>query len=200
MNPVVTPFGTNVLVLRESSPPPAAWFTSNELERASTFRLPKRRDEYLLSRAAAKQLALDLGICSEPQDCGIEDRRLTLNGQPSDWRVSLSHSAPYAGATISRDPVGVDVQVVRPFDDDAARLFLADAEIAVMLSSTIAHRLLHFWCAKEAAWKRHSPRYQTLRQVPLVLLEQLETSLRFDDATTITLDDVIVAFSAPLRQ
>ncbi len=32
---------------------------------------------------------------------------------------------------------------------------LTDEETEAMSRCSIAHRLLHFWCAKEAEWKRH---------------------------------------------
>lgn len=195
MQIVPTPWSPGVLVLRWETPPPEEWFSAGELAHAASYRLQKRRDEYLLSRAAAKQLAANLTISPAPVQCQVDGRRLIVPGDLEGWRVSVSHSAPYAAAAISRDAVGVDVQVIRPFDDDAAHLFLSPLEIEAMQRCSIDHRLLHFWCAKEAAWKRRSEQFLTMRQLPLELIEERESSLRFDDAQTVRIDDVIVAWS-----
>jgi len=173
-----------------------AYFTSEELAIANAFKLEKRRDEWLLARFAAKLLALDRGIVDNPRDfvvkCGWGQTPTTLNGF-----VSLSHSAPYAAAAIDREPVGIDIQVVRDVSESAAHLFLTDAETAAMQRCAIADRLLHFWCAKEAAWKPRSHSYTTLKQLPLQLCEELADELRFDIVETRRLDDVILAITRP---
>ena len=198
MNVVPTPWGRNVLVVAGDAPDPSL-FTAAELEETAAFRLEKRRTEWMLSRAAAKRLAAELGICGDPLECSVRERRLLVGGRPAPWYLSLSHSPPYAAAALSPDPVGIDVQVVRPFAAEAAHLFLREEEIEAMQRCAIEHRLLHFWCAKEAAWKRRSQKFATMRQLPLTLLEEGETSLRFDDAETIAIDDVIVAVSGLRR-
>lgn len=194
MRVVPVPWGPNALVV-EGEDVDLAMFTPAELRETERFRLARRRSEWLLSRAAAKRLALDLDLCRDLRSCRVEHRMLVVDDLPTPWRVSLSHSFPYAGVTIMRDGAGIDVQVVRPFALEAAHLFLTEAEIEMMQRCSIADRLLHFWCAKEAAWKRHSPRFATLRQVPLRLLEEGPESLRFDDAETVRIGDLVVAVS-----
>ena len=165
------------------------WFNDRELESIAELRLEKRRNEWMLSRIAAKQLALDLGICVAPAACTVEDRRI------GDWHVSLSHSGSYAAAAIDRSPVGVDVQVVRELKESAAHLFLSDQEEQAMRSLVIPNRLLHFWCAKEAAWKRRGGEIPTLKRVPLRLSSVSSNELLFDEAETVALGDVIVALT-----
>lgn len=194
MRVVPLPWGPNAFVV-EGEDVDAAMFAPEELRETERFRLMRRRSEWLLSRAAAKRLAVDLGLCSDPRSCRVENRILVVDGLATAWRVSLSHSAPYAGVTISREGAGIDVQTVRPFAFEAAHLFLTEDEIETVLRCSVADRLLHFWCAKEAAWKRHSPRFATLRQVPLQLLEERAGSLRFDDAETVRIGEVVVAVS-----
>lgn len=128
----------------------------------------KRRREYLLSRAA-------LGM---------------LGPAPHS---SLSHSGDYAAAIIGDVPVGVDVQVVRPLSERAAHLFLTDDEQADMERCSIANRILHFFCAKEAAWKSHGGTIPTLKQVPLKLKEETASGLLFDAAATYATADIVVA-------
>lgn len=179
----------NVLVWTADAPVDAL-FSEAELAQARQFKLPKRRDEWLLARAAAKQLALDLGITDDPRTLAIE------RPQTAGWYVSLSHSGAYAGAAFARHPIGLDVQVIREIAEWSTHLFLSDGEAAEMRDCKIDQRVLHFWCAKEAAFKR-APDYVTMKQTPLRLLEERENGLLFDGAETIRIDDFIVAITRP---
>jgi phosphopantetheinyl transferase len=134
------------------------------------FKLEKRRREWMLSRGAAALL-------------------------PDAPFVSYSHSAPYAAAAKDRAPVGIDVQVVREIDERITHVFLTDEETAMMSRCRIAHRLLHFWCAKEAEWKRHGGATLTLKKTPIQLIEESERGLLFDVVETVAIDDVIVALT-----
>ena len=171
----------------------AQCFSRSELETASSFKLQKRRDEWLLSRYAAKRFAVELGVVEEARACVVERPVLFVDGQPTSWFVSLSHSAPYAGAALSHEPIGLDVQVVRDIAEWSSHLFLSDAEAEVMRGCSLAWRALHFWCAKEAAWKKQSDEYATMKQLPLRLTEERANGLRFDRVETILAGDVIVA-------
>ncbi|HEX3581576.1 MAG TPA: 4'-phosphopantetheinyl transferase superfamily protein [Thermoanaerobaculia bacterium] len=106
---------------------------------------------------------------------------------------SLSHSGDYAAAMIGDVPVGVDVQVVRPLSERAGHLFLSDEEQSDLERCTIEHRILHFFCAKEAAWKAHGGAIPTLKQIPLKLKEETITGLLFDAAATYATGEIIVA-------
>ncbi|HUR82014.1 MAG TPA: 4'-phosphopantetheinyl transferase superfamily protein [Thermoanaerobaculia bacterium] len=177
--------------------PPTAnhFFTAAELDVATSFKLQKRRDEWLLSRYAAKALALELRIANDPLAIAVERPVLFVEGQPTPWFVSLSHSAPYAAAALSRQPVGIDVQVVREIAEGSSHLFMSDDEADVMKRCAIAHRALHFWCAKEAAWKRRSDEFHTMRQLPLRLVEERAEGLLFDQVATRLAGDYIVAIT-----
>jgi hypothetical protein len=134
------------------------------------FKLEKRRREWLLSRAAARML-------------------------PDRAVVSYSHSAPYAGAAKDDEPVGIDVQKIRRIDERTVHLFLTDSEAEEMRRCALPQRLLHFWCAKEAAWKQRLGMTNTLKQTPIRLEAELENGLRFDIVETIEIGDVIVALT-----
>ena len=172
-----------------------AFFTRAELDTAAAFKLQKRRDEWLLSRFAAKRLALELGIVSDPRTCTIERPVLYVEGEPTSWFVSLSHSASYAGAALSREPVGIDVQVVRAIAEWSSHLFMSDAEAEVMRACGLQHRALHFWCAKEAAWKRRSDEFSTMKQLPLRLVAERADGLLFDQAETRLEGELITALT-----
>ena len=197
MKTIDTPWGDRVLVMRQEGDVVIPTLTESELAIANAFKLASRREEWLLSRVAAKQLAMQLGLIDDPRAVAIERPFLVVDGIPSDWRVSLSHSAPYAGAAIARDPIGIDVQIIRELDERAAHLFLSDEETQQMLVSTLPHRILHFWCAKEAAWKQRSDEFATLKQVPLALVEERASGLLFDAVETAILGDVVVAVTRP---
>ena len=159
-----------------------SWLRDDELAIARAFPREKRRREWTLARVAAKVLAKRRGL----GDIAVE-RPL----------VSVSHSGPWAAAAIDTAPVGVDVEVVRDVSERAARHFLIEREIAQMESCTIPHRLLHFWCAKEAAWKQRCGSIPFLKQVPLTLLECGGHAAAFDSVETYAVGDVIVALPRP---
>lgn len=173
------------------------WFTSDELAVAGGFRLAKRQEEWLRSRTAAKQLALHLGLASDPRACLVARPRLIIEGVESPWYVSLSHSRGWAAAAIDRAPVGVDLEVVRPIDERAAHLFLRDEEIEAMRSCSLPDRLLHFWTAKEAAWKQRSEEFATLKQLPLELIDTLANGLAFESVTTERRGDLVLGVTRP---
>jgi phosphopantetheinyl transferase len=195
MRTIDTPWEDRVLVMRQEGEDTEIphWFAPAEWSAAAAFKLPTRRNEWMHSRMTAKQLAMKLGIADDPRAITVARPSLVIDGTQSDWRISLSHSAPYAGAAIAREPIGIDVQLIRDLDERAAHLFLSPEETELMLSCTLPHRILHFWCAKEAAWKQRSDEFATLRQVPLRLLDKRASGLLFDVVETLVVDDVIVA-------
>ena len=163
-----------------------SWYTAEELSIAGSFHLQKRREEWLGSRYAAKRLAMDRGLCSDPSQFDVA---------ASVLHRSISHSAPYAAAAIDDRPIGIDVQVIRSISENAAHLFLTDEETEAMQSVVLPDRLLHFWCAKEAAWKQGGGAAGTLKRVPILLEEVRDRGLRFDTVETIRIDDVVVALT-----
>ena len=173
------------------------WFTAEELAIANGFKLRKRREEWLRARTAAKELALQRAIVDDPRKCLIARPRLILDGVESMWFVSISHSQGFAAAIIAESPVGIDIEAVRNLDERAAHLYLSGDEADAMRRCTIANRALHFWCAKEAAWKQRSGDFETLKQLPLRLMNQRNDGLDFDHSTTRRLGDLIVATTPP---
>lgn len=172
------------------------WFTEEELREAEGLRREKRRDEWMAARFAAKQLALTRGLCADPRGCSVVRPRLVVEGDEPHY-VSISHSGRFAAAAIDDRPVGIDVQEIRDVDERTSKFFLTQPEIKAMRSCAIAHRLLHFWCAKEAEWKRRGGDPLTLKQVPLALVAESASGLRFDSVETVALPDAIVALTRP---
>lgn len=194
MRELATPWSDRILVLqREEGEELEELFSSAELAKAAAFRLQKRRDEWLLGRLAAKHLAERHVPGVDPRDVTVRRGVLTIAGEPTSWRVSLSHSGDYAGALIAREPVGLDVQVVRSIPERMTHLFLSESETEMMHGCALSERVLHFWCAKEAAWKQRSSEFATLKQLPFTLLDASADALRFDTVETRRIGDVIVA-------
>jgi phosphopantetheinyl transferase (holo-ACP synthase) len=171
------------------------WFSPGEVALAASFRAPKRIEEWKRSRIAAKRLALDLGLCASARDCVVD--RPWLRAPDAVRHVSISHSHGYAGAAIDVEPVGIDVEQIRELEESAAHLFLSEAETDDMRGCSIAHRVIHFWAAKEAAWKKCGGAIETLKRVPLKLEAEAATGLRYDDVETFATDDVVVALTRP---
>lgn len=168
------------------------------LELAALDRMAgKRRREWALGRIAAKRLAAQHGI-SDPRDCVVERGRLVSVAGATLCHLSISHSGPYAAAVAGRGPVGVDVQVVRGIAERAAHLFLSEDEENDMQGCSLPDRMLHFWCAKEAAWKALGGSVPTLRRVALRLRTERERGLLFDRAETAAGEDFILAVTGPI--
>jgi phosphopantetheinyl transferase len=189
--PIPEPWRRRAIVIRETEIP-EDWFAPDELETANAFPLAKRRNEWLLSRLAAKRLAIDRGLADDPAACRIEQRRM------GDWHLSLSHSGIYAGAAIDSAEVGLDIEVVRPLNERASHFFLTEEEAEVMRSTALADRLIHFWAAKEAAWKRHGGAVDTLKNVRITLERATDQGLRFDAVETIRIGELVVALTRPI--
>src|SRR5438270_11211117 len=151
---------------------PRAWFDAEELAIADGFPRAKRRDEWMLSRIAEKEL-----------------RRRGTHGT----HVSYSHRGAYGAAAVGETPVGIDVEIARDIRPDSARFFLTDDEAAEARRCGIDRALLHFWCAKEAAWKQRGGALPTPKRVPIRLLAARAGGLLFDVVETVAVDDVIVA-------
>jgi phosphopantetheinyl transferase (holo-ACP synthase) len=151
-----------------------SWFTPGELAVVRSFPREKRRNEWMLSRIAEKILRQRGAIGSN---------------------VSFSHSRPYGAAAVDTHPVGFDVERIRPISENAAHLFLTNEEIAVMQHCTMAHRMLHFWSAKEALWKQHGGAVPTLKTIPLRFERVLPDGLRFASVETYAGSDFIAALT-----
>jgi 4'-phosphopantetheinyl transferase EntD len=162
---------------------PRSWFSDDEY--ANAPKLERRRNEWMLARIAAKQLAFERGLTSDA-------RSFLVTRSPT---LSLSHSNAFGAAAIDERGVGIDIEVPRDIRETAAHLFLTEDEEEELHRCPLQWRMIHFWAAKEAAWKRESARYTRLRQLPLQLLETHATGLTFDRATTFDAGGLVVALT-----
>jgi phosphopantetheinyl transferase len=103
-------------------------------------------------------------------------------------------------AAISPEPIGIDIQVSRAINPRVTHLFLTADEEAALSACRIDDALLHFWCAKEAAWKALSDVYPTLKQTPLRMTSASNAGVCFDGPgvrveTTRLAEDLIAALA-----
>ncbi len=173
------------------------WFTEEELAVSEQFRLQKRRSEWKHGRLAIKQLAIDLGLCMSARDCVVDRPRLVVRGSDGGRYVSISHSGGYAAAAIDVGPVGIDVERIRDLRETAGHLFLTDDEAADMRACGLPHRMLHFWAAKEAAWKQRNGETGTLKRTPIRFEAETSAGLRFQEVETFATGDYVAALTRP---
>ena len=74
--------------------------------------------------------------------------------QPAEWHFSLSHSGEYAACALAREPVGVDIQKIRPVDLGVPRRsFSEEEQQKLRLSNAPEEELIRIWTLKEAVVK-----------------------------------------------
>ncbi len=96
-----------------------SWLVAYEKTRYSRITNQKRKIEYIAGVLAAKEL---LSTVSEFEDYKEIEIKKQAKGQPffysrkdkkkSDWNLSISHSRKYAIAAISKDPIGIDIEMI----------------------------------------------------------------------------------------
>ena len=73
------------------------------------------------------------------------------------YHFNISHSKNYTVVAVSDKPIGVDVEVVRPFSAKAAAKILTEEEKSFVMLDNIEYnkneRFFKLWCAKEAYLK-----------------------------------------------
>ena len=84
------------------------------------------------------------------------------NGKPyttsEDIHFNISHSGEYAVCTASRNPIGVDVEMIRQVNPDLTKKFCTEKELEYVFSKgndekEICLRLISIWTLKEAYFK-----------------------------------------------
>ena len=159
------------------------WLTPHEQARFEEFRFEKRRRDWLLGRWAAKQALLELAelpqsdiarfeILSESSGAPVA----TLDGQPFDAGLSISHSNGRAFATVSSETndLGCDLELVEPRSATFVDTFFTEAERERVARAAAEERDLlvtMIWSAKEST------------------LKALRTGLRVDTRSVEVLDD-----------
>ncbi|MEB3195923.1 MAG: 4'-phosphopantetheinyl transferase superfamily protein [Candidatus Sericytochromatia bacterium] len=135
--------------------------TAQERQQYDAFAFPKRRDEWLLGRWAAKRAAVK--AWGEGASPGAFEVQVSEHGAPClhhpagealPARLSISHSHGLATAVVAAEWVGIDLEVQRPMPSGAWRFFLTEAERDWLAGAPWGpHSELVAWALKEAAYK-----------------------------------------------
>jgi 4'-phosphopantetheinyl transferase len=156
-----------------SCPPDAApLLSASEQAVLARLQVPKRRQEWLLGRLAAKSLVRHhlrakgqpeaplFAIVIEAAADGAPTVAWPGAGGHSDWsrlRISISHREGVAVAALSTaGPVGVDLELVEPRSAGFVEDYFTEAEQRRIRSTPAAERdviVMALWSAKEAALK-----------------------------------------------
>jgi 4'-phosphopantetheinyl transferase len=134
----------------------------------------KRREDRLRSLAAGHILT---GLLKE---CGEKNFTLeTLqNGKPqlagSDWFFSLSHSHEGVVAVVSKSPIGIDIEKIKPIDDKLIDYVCNQKEKEYVLQGEADkfYRFFCVWTAKEAFFKKSNGKAPSVRAVDTTPLEK----------------------------
>lgn len=139
-----------------------AFLSLAEQQRFASFRFPKRRDEWLLGRYAAKLLVRGLPEFSSLPYSGIEIQndaqgapflRLTNDGTLPGC-LSISHSSGRAFCALTLHPslrLGADLELLEPRPESFRRDYFTPGEQALAAAQPEASTLI--WSLKEAMLK-----------------------------------------------
>ena len=83
--------------------------------------------------------------------------------------VSLSHSGEYAACAVDCSPVGIDIEHIRQLSLKLSdKICRNDGERSF---ADCSERLLELWTVKEACFKALSPKYKTVGEIELEIVE-----------------------------
>ena len=141
------------------APVPPDCLTEEDTARAAHFLRAEDRAASLAARAGLRAI---LGECLGERPRDLEFQQAPM-GKPSlagpagsDVYFNLTHSHGLAALAVARFPVGVDIEAVRPVEDDLAHAVFSPAELDEFASLPQAQRRLGFflgWTRKEAVVK-----------------------------------------------
>jgi 4'-phosphopantetheinyl transferase len=143
------------------------WLSPAEQQTLAAFRFPKRRDEWLLGRYAAKSLLRSLPAyrALSPQVIEVHNApegvpALALPvGTPSPGCLTISHSGPYALCALSAGPdlrIGADLERVETRSEDFIEDYFTPGEREMVHAARRESRDLVatlVWSLKEAMLK-----------------------------------------------
>lgn len=146
-----------------------------------SLRVRERQLERGASRIAGRLLlseTMNLASASEIEFAKEEDRPFA-RVRDSRVFVSFSHSSGVGAAAAGSSPVGIDLETFREIRPEMTRFFLTAAERSEAERIDAPRALLHFWSAKEAAFKQTGS-FPTLLKVPLRLERVASSGLTFE--------------------
>lgn len=135
-----------------------AWerlLSEEERARRASFGHPKRRRQFTLGRAAARQLAgkvFDVPPETVPLVVA-EDGAVELKGR--DAVLSIAHGGPHAMAVLAPCPIGADLERIQPRHPELPRVLLhpEEADLLERLPLDRERAVILCWTLKEAVLK-----------------------------------------------
>lgn len=174
-----------------------ACFDQNQLQQAYKNLTPSRKAHIDRLRQAAdrtRSLAAELLVQKLLAEFSVSSALLhrASNGQPyltgCSLFVSISHCDRKVACAISGEPVGIDIERIRPIDLKLCRHICLPAEKAYVLGDRpewedrlcedrdVLHRFFEIWTAKEAYFKKCGTGITDLKSVNVLTLpRQLQT-------------------------
>lgn len=128
---------------------------AHNLSRFAPGRDELRARQWLAARVLAHQVLREL--TDAPATLRNDDNGRPFFAELPTYGVSLSHSGAWVAALISTlEPVGTDIELVRPKAKELARRVLSEAELAD--AGDDVTKYCFYWSAKETLYKLHSRR------------------------------------------
>lgn len=173
----------------DSASLPLEWLSEEEKHYLQRFRFPKRHNEWLCGRMAAKCCLL-----MAPKDSllSYKARDITIlpdeHGRPvvsthleHPKNISISHSHRFAVAMAAQTPCGLDIQHITTQILKVQDRLAGEEEIAFVrqqVSGTMQTCLTLIWCVKEAVKKHRLPDQAGLFEVITIEdIKEQETNL-----------------------
>jgi 4'-phosphopantetheinyl transferase len=157
-----------------------AAFSSEELHSAYLHLSPSRKahiDRLRQQEDKLRSLTAELLVQKLLKEhCGVTDAVLhrNPNGQPyltgCDLHVTISHSDQMVACALSADPIGIDIERIRPLDFKICRHLCTEEEKAYCGEDL--HRLFEIWTAKEAYFKKQGTGITDLKSVNILPLNR----------------------------
>lgn len=157
-NRMILPDDISLRILTYDSEKAEAWFSIlSEAEkcRLSTFKAPKRRQEYLLGRVAARTLLAERSGLSLSDVCLEVNPDGSLHVPGSKYHISIAHTGRLAVAAIGFRPLGVDLERIAPRHPEISRFILHPSEERIIERLRLERNeaLILIWTIKEATLK-----------------------------------------------
>lgn len=112
-----------------------------------------RRLSVLAYQLLKQALCKEYGITENPLFEYSEHGKPSIIGHP-DICFNLSHCREAVACVVSNDPVGIDVETIRPYKDSLARYTMNGDELReITASNDPAATFTRFWTMKEATLK-----------------------------------------------
>ncbi len=123
-----------------------------------------------------------LGVCAQKCGAPVEGWRQTDQRVPlpnRNWHWSISHKPQWAAAVIAGQPVGIDIEHIRPRIEGLDQKIASDREWDVVEGRDL-QRFFRVWTAKEATLKANGVGISGLNECHIVsVIDDLHLELDF---------------------